>query len=66
MQPIQRVPLTDEQRQADDLRQRNQAAMVLLNSWDTDDPDEITDQRETWEAIKRSLDHDPIRVERDQ
>lgn len=39
--------------------ERNQAAIALLQSWsEEDDPEEIREQRETLEYLKRAVDED--------
>ncbi len=54
-QVIEPVDIAQTEREAQ--RRRNQAAIDLLESWDTDDPEE---QRETWAFLKQALDEDRL------
>ena len=42
-------------------REKNQAAIDLLDSWlNETDPEVIREQRETWEFLKKALDEDRL------
>ena len=42
-------------------REKNQAAIDLLDSWlNETDPEVIREQRETWEFLKQALDEDRL------
>lgn len=48
----------DEERRAQ--RLKNQSAIDLLDSWATATDEEIAEQRETWEFLRKALDEDRL------
>ena len=51
---------TQEERRRQQI-EKNQAAIARLRSWrETTDPEEIQDQKETWEFLKQALDEDRL------
>jgi hypothetical protein len=49
--------LTDEERRQQQI-EKNQGLIVLLDSWMEATEEEVMEQRETWEYLKRALDED--------
>ncbi|MGH2534787.1 MAG: hypothetical protein ACRDJW_21215 [Thermomicrobiales bacterium] len=49
---------TEEQEQRRHQIERNQGLIALLDSWKDADEDEIHEQKETWEWLKKALDED--------
>lgn len=49
--------LTDEERRQQQI-EKNQGLIALLDSWMEATEEEVMEQRETWEYLKRALDED--------
>lgn len=60
-QPIERSTNDEEERERRrHQRALNQAAIDLLDSWDSATPEEIEEQRRIWELLRVALDEDRL------
>ncbi len=55
---VAEVTADEEQRRVQ--RVKNQSAIDLLDSWAAATDEEIAEQRETWEFLKKALDEDRL------
>jgi hypothetical protein len=55
-QPASEAAIEEEQRRLQ--RERNRSGIELLESWAHASEEEIAEQRETWDFLKKALDED--------